>query len=78
MKSVSLTNIDNTIWDIKSKISKKHTISESESFISPLIYYINTGRAPVEFLRIFVNLTERQKARLRIGWQATAETRKPL
>jgi len=61
MKNVSLTSIDNTIWDIKSKISKKHTINESESFISPLVYYINTGRAPTEFLRIFVNLSERQK-----------------
>lgn len=62
MKTVSANNIDNVIYEIKSKMYKKHSIDDAERYISPLIYYINTGRAPTEFLRILVNLTERQKS----------------
>ena len=62
MKTVSANNIDNAIYDVKSKMYKKYSVDESERFISPLIYYINTGRASTEFLRILVNLTERQKS----------------
>ena len=62
MKTVSANNIDSAIYEIKSKMYKKHSINESERFISPLIYYINTGRASTEFLKILVNLTERQKS----------------
>lgn len=61
MRIVSANNIDNAIYEIKSKMHKKHSIDESEKFISPLNYYINTGRASTDFLRILVNLTERQK-----------------
>lgn len=28
--------------------------------MAPLEYYINTGRAPTEFLRLLINLNERQ------------------
>ena len=65
MKTVSANNIDNAIYEIKSKMYKKYSVDESERFISPLIYYINTGRASTEFLRILVNLTERQKVIVR-------------
>lgn len=62
MKNISATNIEYAIYDIKSKMYRKHTISEAEKFIYPLVYYISTGRAPTEFLRIIINLTERQKS----------------
>lgn len=62
MKSVSVNNIEEMMYCIKSKLYKKYTIAESERYISPLIYYINTGRASTEFLRILINLTERQKS----------------
>lgn len=62
MKTVSANNIDNAIYEIKSKMYKKYSVDESERFISPLIYYVNTGRASTDFLRILVNLTERQKS----------------
>ena len=62
MKSVSINTIDDTIYSIKSKLYKKYTIAETENYISPLVYYINTGRASTEFLKIFINLTERQKS----------------
>lgn len=61
MKNISSNAIDDTIYCIKSKLCKKYTIAESERYISPLVYYINTGRASTEFLRMFVNLSERQK-----------------
>ena len=62
MKSVSANNIEEMMYCIKSKLYKKYTIAESERYISPRIYYINTGRASTEFLRILINLTERQKS----------------
>ena len=62
MKTVSANNIDNAIYEIKSKMYKKYSVDESERFISPLIYYTSTGRASTDFLRILVNLTERQKS----------------
>lgn len=62
MKSVSFTAIDNTIYSIKSKLSKKYTIADSERYMSPLVYYISTGRASTGFLKILVNLSERQKS----------------
>lgn len=62
MKAVSSNNIEEMIYSIKSKLYKKYTILESERYISPLVYYISTGRASTDFLRIFVNLSERQKS----------------
>lgn len=62
MKSISLTTIDDTIYSIKSKLCKKCTIADSERYMTPLLYYISTGRASTEFLKALVNLTERQKS----------------
>lgn len=62
MKTVSANIIDDMLYGIKSKMYKKHTIAESERYISPLVYYINTGRASTDFLKILINLSERQKS----------------
>lgn len=61
MKVISQTSIDNAIWDIKGKLWRKYPIDESDRYISPLVRYISTGRASTEFLKVFINLTERQK-----------------
>lgn len=61
VKGISTTNIDSMLFDIEIKMHSKYTILESEKYISPLVHYVNTGRAPIEFLRYFVNLNERQK-----------------
>lgn len=61
MKAVSLNNIEETIYSIKSKLCRKYTIVEAERYMSPLVYYISTGRASTEFLKNLINLTERQK-----------------
>lgn len=61
MKTVSSNTIEEMIYCIKSKLYKKYTIAESENYISPLVYYISTGRASTDFLKILINLTERQK-----------------
>lgn len=62
MKIVSSNTIEEMIYCIKSKLYKKYTIADSERYISPLVYYISTGRASTDFLRILINLTERQKS----------------
>lgn len=62
MKAVSSNTIEEMIYCIKSKLYKKYTIAESERYISPLVYYISTGRASTDFLRLLINLTERQKS----------------
>lgn len=62
MKNISLSAIDDTIYSIKSKLCKKYTIADSDRYMSSLVYYISTGRASTEFLKILVNLTERQKS----------------
>lgn len=62
MKTVSVNAIDDMLYSIKSKMCRNHTIAESERYISPLVYYISTGRASTDFLKILINLTERQKS----------------
>lgn len=55
MKSVSATNIENAILDIRLALELKEGCRAADRLISPLTYYIFTGRAPVDFLRWFVN-----------------------
>lgn len=55
MKSVSATNIENALWDVRFSLESKTGCRAADRLISPLSYYINTGRAPVDFLRWFVN-----------------------
>ena len=43
--------IDNIIWNIKKRLMEKHGTDESSRIIAPLTWYINTGRATVEFLK---------------------------
>lgn len=50
MKSISFTAIDNTIYSIKGKLCKKYTQEDSERYMSPLVYYISTGRASTDCL----------------------------
>lgn len=59
---LSRDSIDDAIFSVKKKMWRKCTVNESKKYISPLVYYIETGRAPTEFLKIIVNLSERQKS----------------
>ncbi len=61
MKSVNKTTIDETLWDITKRLQNRVTVDEAERCMSPLHWYINTGRAPTGFLRLLVNASGRQR-----------------
>lgn len=47
---VSQLLIDNTLFAIQKSLWKKYGVDEAQRIIDPLLWYINTGRAPVSFL----------------------------
>ena len=51
-KNISHMVIDNYVWKVQQKIIEKHgyTYDQSYNVVYPLSYYINTGRASVQFL----------------------------
>lgn len=46
------TTIDTMIWHIQREIMDRHGADASYRLIAPLVWYINTGRASAEFLRL--------------------------
>lgn len=46
-----MTKSDFYLMDLNSYLMKKYGVLEAERDISPLAWYINTGRAPTEFLK---------------------------
>jgi len=58
---MSYTKIDNALWEIRQRIqSKTGSTAQTDRALSPLVWYISTGRAPTDFLRLLVNCTNRQ------------------
>ena len=47
---ISQTLIDSTLWAIRTSLWKKYGVDEAQRIIDPLLWYINTGRAPTSFL----------------------------
>lgn len=45
------TQIDTMLWHIQREIMTRHGCDSAERFMAPLNWYINTGRASVDFLR---------------------------
>lgn len=62
MVHLSATAIDDTLWAVKMKLCKRHSLADADRLISPLCWYISTGRASTDFLRLLVNTSSRQKA----------------
>ena len=52
----SSTGIENYIADLKLYISKKEDSQIADRMISPLVYYINTGRASTIFIKNLLNM----------------------
>ena len=53
--------IDDTIWAIRSKVYHKlGDANATDRAMEPLFWYIKTGRAPLEFERLFKACTPRQ------------------
>ena len=48
---VGSTATDNCLWNIERELMHKYGCDEADRDMSPLRWYINTGRATVEFLR---------------------------
>ncbi len=61
MKSVNKNTIDETLCDITNRLQTRATVDEADRCVSPLYWYINTGRAPTDFLRLLVNAGGRQR-----------------
>ena len=47
---ISRTLIDNYIWNVKLYMMKHYGCDNADCEIDPLAWYINTGRASVDFL----------------------------
>lgn len=52
---IGMNRIDDHIWKVKYYLMRKHGCGQANLFISPLTWYIRTGRASVEFLKKFLN-----------------------
>ena len=48
---MSATTIDTMLWNIKRELMNRIGCDAAERAMYPLNWYINTGRAPTEFLR---------------------------
>ena len=51
---ISSTLIDSTVWHIKKSIMDKYGYYQADADIAPLRWYINSGRATLEFLHKLV------------------------
>lgn len=52
----SSTGIENYIADLKLYISGKEDSKTADRMISPLVYYINTGRASTDFIKNLLHM----------------------
>lgn len=58
---MSYTQIENALWAIRERIyTKTGSTAQTDTALYPLVWYISTGRAPTDFLRVLVNCTNRQ------------------
>lgn len=52
---MSSTQIDTMLWSIQREDMQRHGCTQAERDMQPLVWYINTGRASTEFLRLLMN-----------------------
>ena len=52
---LSATSVDTCLWHIQREIMQRHGAAFADRAMSPLRYYINTGRASALFLRLLIN-----------------------
>lgn len=50
--SVSANGIDAYIWDVRYYLMRRRGVDESAIIIDPLVWYIHSGRASGEWLRL--------------------------
>lgn len=52
--AVTKTSTETCLWSIERELMKRYGVDQGRRFIDPLCYYINTGRASVEFIRLLI------------------------
>lgn len=52
--TITRTTIDTCLWHIQREDMNRHGATAAERDMYPLVWYINTGRASLEFLRCLV------------------------
>ena len=60
---MSSTQIDTMLWHIQREDMERHGCDQAERDMQPLVWYINTGRASTEFLRLLMNTSPCMVAR---------------
>lgn len=60
-KGISAAQIDNALYDIRKKLFKTTPVDECDRLMSPLNWYVNTGRAPLAFVEALCYATNTQK-----------------
>ena len=51
---VNKTSIDCCLWAIERDLIKKHGTAQAQRDMQPLRWYVNTGRASLDFLRLLM------------------------
>jgi hypothetical protein len=52
---MSRTQIETMLWHIKREIMMRHGCDAADRYMDPLNWYINTGRASLDFLRALLS-----------------------
>jgi len=60
---MSRTQIDTMLWSIQHEDMQRNGCDQAERDMQPLVWYINTGRASTEFLRLLMNTSPCMVAR---------------
>ena len=53
---MSRTQIDSMIWSIQKALMDRFGVTMSERMVSPLVWYIDTGRASCAFIRALASV----------------------
>lgn len=65
--AVSASGIDNYLWDVRHKCHTTIGVDRGDAACYPLIFYIHTGRASIEFLRKLIETSPTRIARILMG-----------
>lgn len=52
--AISRTAIENKVWDVRIILIRRHGVDGADMLMHPLTWFVDTGRASVEFLRTFI------------------------
>ena len=53
--AINAVSIETGLWAIQRYLMERHGVYQAAQDVAPLSWYINTGRAPIEFIRMVLN-----------------------